>query len=246
MGVVVAVVGYCVWPYVLASTPDTSAKQAKTLPEISLALLNPTLSPPPDSDPFVPFDEVSAQTFKVPVRMSNGRSGGDSPPAQTAPSRAGGSGASNIAAGLRQAGKMLATSAKGAMSAATGPGPRTTPTPKAAAAKPAPKAPVGTLALQATSIEGDQRIALINNQLYQVGESLESGKPAGTPPLVVKQILPDKVVLERDGRLFDLNYSNTARAAAPSKFAGKPASQGTHRSTVPKPGSAKKATTSAK
>ena len=50
-GVVVAVVCYCVWPYVIASSSG-DAKQPAKLPEISAEVLLPKIAAPPQRDPF--------------------------------------------------------------------------------------------------------------------------------------------------------------------------------------------------
>ena len=68
-----------------------------------------------------------------------------------------------------------------------------------------PADPFATLRLNATSICGGQRMAMINGRLYLPGASLAgSSRSAGT--LVVEQILPYKVLLRGEGRVIELGY----------------------------------------
>ena len=51
-GAVVMIVGYCVWPYVLAGSTEADAKSAAKLPEISSTLLSPSIPPMSERDPY--------------------------------------------------------------------------------------------------------------------------------------------------------------------------------------------------
>ena len=71
--------------------------------------------------------------------------------------------------------------------------------------------PPAELVLNATSICGSERIAMINGHLYQPGAGLMGPGPMG--PLVVQQILPYKVLLRNDSRVIELGYADRARRA---------------------------------
>ena len=68
-----------------------------------------------------------------------------------------------------------------------------------------PADPFASLRLNATSICGGQRMAMINGRLYLPGASLAgSSRAAGT--MVVEQILPYKVLLRGENRVIELGY----------------------------------------
>jgi hypothetical protein len=96
--------------------------------------------------------------------------------------------------------------------------------------------PLNGLTLDGTCIVGDQRLAVISGRLYAPQETLPAAK--GAAPLRVVDVLPYKVLLDRDGKALELAYSDTATArAADPKSTAKP-------SGAPKPkragGSSKK------
>jgi hypothetical protein len=64
---------------------------------------------------------------------------------------------------------------------------------------------LGALALNATFVRGDQRVALINGRVYSPGEPLAD---AGSfkSPFVVSEIFADRVVLERKGQTTEISY----------------------------------------
>jgi hypothetical protein len=82
--------------------------------------------------------------------------------------------------------------------------------------------PFASLLLNATSICGNQRMAMINGRIYQPGASL-AGLGRSAKPLVVEQILPYKVLLCSEGRVIELRYADRVRRTEPARQG--PASQ---------------------
>ena len=79
--------------------------------------------------------------------------------------------------------------------------------------------PLASLRLDATSICGSQRIAMINGRLYQPGASV-AGSDRSAAPLIVQQILSYKVLLCREGRVIELGYADRARRAETARQPG--------------------------
>jgi len=78
---------------------------------------------------------------------------------------------------------------------------------------------LGPLALNATFVRGDQRVALINGRVYAAGDPLaDSG--ASTTPFVVSEIFADKVVIERKGQTTELAYPGLTATSQSSSLAG--------------------------
>lgn len=91
---------------------------------------------------------------------------------------------------------------------------------------------LGRLALSATFVRGDQRVALINGRVYAPGEPLaDSGSSAS--PFVVSEIFADKVVIERNGQTTELSYSDHDSTT-------RPAAQANTKHAVPRPAAATK------
>ena len=88
-----------------------------------------------------------------------------------------------------------------------------------------PVDPLDGLKLDATCILGDQRLAVINGQLYAPQETLSAGN-SSTPPFKIVSVLPYKVLLEREGKTVELTYSDVVSRPASSPQAdragGKP------------------------
>jgi hypothetical protein len=61
------------------------------------------------------------------------------------------------------------------------------------------------LALQATHLRGDRRIALINGAVYTEGDEIKPNGPTATA-YTINRIYPHRVVLERESQTVDLNY----------------------------------------
>jgi hypothetical protein len=70
--------------------------------------------------------------------------------------------------------------------------------------------PLAALLLGATSICGNERIAMINGRLYRPGANL-AGSDLMAGSLVVEQILPYKVLLRDEGRILELSYPDRVR-----------------------------------
>jgi hypothetical protein len=63
------------------------------------------------------------------------------------------------------------------------------------------------LALKATSIYADRRLAIINGQIYEQGQRLDLPE-SSAEPWVVARILPYKVLLEGPGQVRELTYAD--------------------------------------
>jgi hypothetical protein len=74
------------------------------------------------------------------------------------------------------------------------------------------------LALNATYIQGDRRIAVINGRPYAQGESL-SVSNSTSDPYIVAQIHPYKVLFACQGESAELTYPDPARPPSPSQQA---------------------------
>jgi hypothetical protein len=81
-----------------------------------------------------------------------------------------------------------------------------------------PVDPLGGLRLDATSILGDQRLAVINGQLYALHDSLAGN--SATPPYRIVGVFSYKVLLEREGKTVELAYSDAASRSASAPHAG--------------------------
>jgi hypothetical protein len=102
------------------------------------------------------------------------------------------------------------------------------PAKQAIAAKPPerPVDPLKGLTLEATSIVGNRRMAVINGRSYTAQETLRTPDPT-SPRLKIVNVLPYKVLLEREGKPLELTYSDlVSHSATPPNTDGnaKPAS----------------------
>ena len=98
-----------------------------------------------------------------------------------------------------------------------------------------PVDPLGGLKLDATSILGVQRLAVINGQLYALHDRLAGN--SATPPYRIVGVLSYKVLLEREGKTVELTYSDGASRSASSAHAGvrgKPAAAGASLAVKPR------------
>jgi hypothetical protein len=80
-----------------------------------------------------------------------------------------------------------------------------------------PVNPLDGLSLDGTCIVGAHRLAVINGRLYAAREMLPASNSA--TPLKLVDVLPHKVLLEREGKTLELTYSNVASALVPSRGA---------------------------
>ena len=154
--IVLATVGYCVWPTLadFASQPET--KPAKKLVELTASLLTPTLPSSPDRDPFRPANSKPAA--KATAAKTTG----------IATAAAAKKDTPNAATETSAADKVLGGAAKGR-----------------AVSEPAVN-PLGGLVLNATCIRGDMRMALINGKLYQPKDKLPAAAPGAPPCVVAE------------------------------------------------------------
>ncbi len=166
-------------------------QDAKT-PQIAAAQLSPKILPPPERNPFRALDAAAPA------------------PAAASP-----------APGPTKA-KSPGTTDKATGGTAARPAPPRTATvpPTAADARgrqdPASAAP-RVLSLNAISIYGGQRAAIINGRLYAPGAALVAPEQSASPS-VVREILPDRVLLESKGKTSELTFSDTTtKAGWPAK-----------------------------
>jgi hypothetical protein len=81
-----------------------------------------------------------------------------------------------------------------------------------------PENPLAGFRLDATCILGNQRLAIINGQLYAAKDKLPSGD-SSTAPFEIAGVLPYKVLLNREGKTFELTYSDAASRLVSSRQA---------------------------
>ena len=173
--VVLALVGYCVWPSVLelTSAPPPPPSPVK-VPELAASLFSPTMPSPPTKNPWGGMDVESLAAAKEAAKT---------------------------------AAKMEA--AKEADKAAG-----------ASAGSAAPNKPVDLLdglKLEATCILGNQRLAMINGQLYAPQKTPSAGN-SSTPPFRVVGVFPNKALLECKGKTVELTYEGiVSQPASPPK-----------------------------
>ena len=93
-----------------------------------------------------------------------------------------------------------------------------------------PKDLLSGLALNATYVRGDRRLAVINGSLYAEGDQVKLSGPTMLA-LTLARVYPDNVILERKGQTVELNYP--AAESKPARPAGEAAK------TNAKPGKAR-------
>ncbi len=208
-----AVVGYCLWPSMMAffSTPKTTVP--KKTPELTAALLSPKLPPAPIRDPFSENTATLASSLKNVLRSTVKSSAGvgrTKPSAAKTPTI---KTDRRVTTGARAGGKPTAKRTDNS----------------------------GRLTLEATCIVGDRRLALINGRLYAPKETLSLPGLSATPYEVIN-VLPYKVVLKCGENSMELTYPNVASksASAGKKSSGKKAQSASKRATPARGGSIKK------
>lgn len=72
MGLVIAVIGYCLWPYLAGPSQAFNAEPAAKPPEITKAMLAGADVPPPARDPFHPADAIGATRATASAVASQG------------------------------------------------------------------------------------------------------------------------------------------------------------------------------
>jgi hypothetical protein len=168
--VVLAFVGYCVWPSVSEWTSAPPPKPPVKVPELAAALFSPTMPPCPTKNPWGGMDAASLAAAKEAAKAAD----------KTA--------------------RVLAGSA--------------------AAKKPV--GPLDGLKLEATCILGNQRLAMINGQLYAPQEMPPAGKSSPSTPFRVVGVFPNKVLLECKGKTVELTYEGVVSRPASSPKAKSP------------------------
>ena len=167
--VVLAFVGYCVWPSLSELTSSPPPKPPVKVPELAAALFSPTMPPCPTKNPWGGMDAASLAAAKEAAK------------------------AADMTAGA--------------------------PAGSAAAKKPVD--PFDGLKLEATCILGNQRLAMINGQLYAPQEMPSAGN-SSTPPFRVVSVFPNRVLLECKGKTMELTYEGVVSRPASSPKAKSP------------------------
>jgi hypothetical protein len=76
------------------------------------------------------------------------------------------------------------------------------------------------LVLSGTYTSGTRRAALINGRLWEQGERMTFSKSTAKP-WVLARVLPDRVLVESDGKTLELNYPGPeSKAATPNTDQG--------------------------
>ncbi|MBU4273157.1 MAG: hypothetical protein KKE86_05565 [Planctomycetes bacterium] len=208
-----AVVGYCLWPSMMAFNSKPKTKSPDKPPELSAALLSPAMPPTPTRDPFEQNTATPASALKKVIQPATK--------------------AAAVKGPQKPAGAADPT-VKTARRAAAASRDRAMPTGKGANHS-------GGLTLEATCIVGDRRLAVINGRLYAPKETLSLPGLSATPCEVVS-VLPYKVVLKCGENNMELTYPNVASksASAGKKSSGKKAQSASKRASPARGGSTKK------
>ena len=85
---------------------------------------------------------------------------------------------------------------------------------------------LSTLKLNATYVRGDRRVAMINSQAFQEGESFDSPALVDEPATLTR-VLHDAVLLDVQGQQYRLSYNGLALVSAP-RDDGQPAAAAGH------------------
>jgi hypothetical protein len=163
--IALAVVGYSIWPSIMAFVSEPENKPVAKPPELEALLLSPKMTPEPKRDPFH-VSEMVASSTKSQAGVAGKKATG--------------------VAGTKTLG--------------------------------APRNPLDGLRLDGTCVAGSQRLAVINGRLYAVRDALPATGAAAA--LKVVQVLPHKVLLQRNGETLELRYSSAA-----AREAGTPAGE---------------------
>ena len=185
-----AIIGYLSLPY-FEAPPAITAPSTKRL-KLAADDLRPTAPPATERDPFggsVRFEMGNAHPEESGLTTKGNQA------------TAGKSGQASPGPGGSAAGKTAAGEAKLDKTAAGDPMKRA-----ATEVKTADRTVNTELVLNATLLHGQQRHAFINGRSYQPGEALDASD--SPTPCIVAEIHHHYVVLEREGRRVDLNYSD--------------------------------------
>jgi hypothetical protein len=189
--VVLALVGYCAWPSVseLMSDPPPP-KQPVKVPELAAALLSPTLPARPTKNPWGGLDVASLAAAKEAAKEAAKKDAAKEAAAKEA---------------AKEAAKMDAAKAAD----------KTAGAPAGSATAKKPVDPLDSLKLEATCTLGNQRLAMINGQLYAPQDRLSTAN-SSLPPFRIVSVFPNKVLLECKGKTVELTYDGVVSRAAPS------------------------------
>lgn len=162
--VVLAFVGYCVWPSVseLTSAPPLPPPPVK-VPELAAALFSPTMPSRPTKNPWGGMDAASLAAAKEAAKAADKAAG--------------------VSAGSATAKKRVD--------------------------------PLDGLKLEATCILGNQRLAMINGQLY-APQKMPSAGNSSTTPFRVVGVFPNEALLECKGKTVKLTYEGIVSRPASS------------------------------
>ena len=166
LAVVLAFVGYCIWPSVpaLLSDPPRS-KPPEKIEEISAAMFSPKMPPAPTRNPWGGMDAATLAASKNAEEEKSSEL------------------ADKLAESLADAAPEQPTMQPGDL--------------------------LKELTLDATCIGGEQRLTVINNQMYALHQMLSEPNPT-TPPCKIIDVRPYEVLLECQGKTLALRYSTVS------------------------------------
>lgn len=192
--IVLAAVAYCCWPYLEDEGHRPGTEKERKLPEIAASVLKPKIEPYPGRDPFGMIGNVDI--FKVLQAAENKKDAAQ-------PASATGT-------------KTLTVNGEH-VAAETTKVPASTQDLEARrkAAEIELKVALNSVALNATYLHGENRVAVINNLLFAKGETLDKAN-LSVRSIKVSEIYPHKVVLEREGQTIELGYPDIASKSDPA------------------------------
>ncbi|NQT13396.1 MAG: hypothetical protein HQ582_11640 [Planctomycetes bacterium] len=169
--ITMAAVAWCCWPHMNGATPRIGAEEA-ALPEITQALLSPTINSVCQRDPFQPtsLGDTASEKDTVPAEPPDNAT--ELPAAESPPTR-----------------PIYA--------------------PPTASTEPAPEVLIAQvlrqLALNATYIQGDRRVAVINGRIFREGDVL-ARCGSSKEPCTVQRVFRDRVRIQYRGRNTEFGY----------------------------------------
>jgi hypothetical protein len=190
----IGMAGYTAWPYV--GTPQQGSPPAPSapVPEVTSSLLSPVLARTLERDPFMDPEETQAEAKARMAAMLKSLTSGKglaslrSALAEVRPKAPG-----------RVPGKQDATATTSSTAAGSAP---------ARVSAPPPDDPREGMLLKLTLIQGDRRVAMINDRVYKVGDTIQREKSSENP-CILAQIHPHDVLLIYQGRHITLTYPSS-------------------------------------
>jgi len=181
-----AVIGYCVWPYVLGQAHRKVEGEKSELLDFAVQLLHPQLRSPAERDPFQSIGLMdTSRRGAAPFRGRTGNLKGKTVPPGSFLTGKG---------GIFDRALSLAGSSP----------PSDSPDEADEAGE--------NLRLWATSVQGPKRLALIGDRLYRPGEILQTSAGGDDQPWVVADIFTDRVILRCGKKTKELKFSDNVRA----------------------------------